>query len=209
MRNRLTLDARPILARFRCPDLTATDGANLGDAMSFAGELELDDTYELDRRRAAVQRPSVLADDPVFEIARRNPIGTPGAALHLDCALTLMSPDGQTTDASCWSKPIPSGHVHRFYLLPLAPLAPRTDYALVGIDSENAASKFARGRLRPLYPRHPYHAGLGRAGCRSRSWRVGDRVLTRDDGPQQVRWIGQSTVRAVGDFAPIRIRRAR
>ncbi|MEO0502301.1 MAG: Hint domain-containing protein, partial [Pseudomonadota bacterium] len=36
--------------------------------------------------------------------------------------------------------------------------------------------------------------------------KVGDRVLTRNDGVQAVRWIGQSTVRAVGDFAPIRIR---
>ena len=35
--------------------------------------------------------------------------------------------------------------------------------------------------------------------------RVGDRVLTRDDGPQEIRWIGHQTVRAVGAFAPIRI----
>ena len=28
-------------------------------------------------------------------------------------------------------------------------------------------------------------------------------MLTRDDGPQKVRRIGQSTLRAVGDFAPI------
>ena len=35
---------------------------------------------------------------------------------------------------------------------------------------------------------------------------VGDAVLTRDDGPQKIRWIGHATVRAVGDFAPIRIK---
>ena len=34
----------------------------------------------------------------------------------------------------------------------------------------------------------------------------GDRILTRDSGPQELRWIGQSTVRAVGDFAPVCIR---
>jgi hypothetical protein len=34
----------------------------------------------------------------------------------------------------------------------------------------------------------------------------GDLVLTQDDGPQPVRWIGQRTVEAAGDFAPIHIR---
>ena len=35
---------------------------------------------------------------------------------------------------------------------------------------------------------------------------MGDRVLTRDDGPQKVQWIGQNTVRAVAEFAPICIK---
>lgn len=34
----------------------------------------------------------------------------------------------------------------------------------------------------------------------------GDMVITRDDGPQPLRWIGQRQVRAEGDLAPIRIR---
>ncbi len=34
----------------------------------------------------------------------------------------------------------------------------------------------------------------------------GDLVLTHDDGPQPLRWIGQRSVAAVGAFAPIRIR---
>ena len=38
------------------------------------------------------------------------------------------------------------------------------------------------------------------------SLRPGDLVLTLDDGPQPLRWIGQRTVAALGDFAPIRIR---
>lgn len=36
---------------------------------------------------------------------------------------------------------------------------------------------------------------------------VGNLVLTKDSGAQPVRWIGSRTVDAVGDFAPIRIRR--
>lgn len=34
----------------------------------------------------------------------------------------------------------------------------------------------------------------------------GDLVLTHDDGAQPLRWIGRRTVRAEGDFAPVRIR---
>ena len=36
--------------------------------------------------------------------------------------------------------------------------------------------------------------------------RPGDLVLTRDDGPQPLRWIGTREVLATGDFAPIHIR---
>lgn len=35
--------------------------------------------------------------------------------------------------------------------------------------------------------------------------RPGDLVVTHDDGPQPVRWIGQRTVQATGAFAPVRI----
>lgn len=34
----------------------------------------------------------------------------------------------------------------------------------------------------------------------------GDLVMTKDDGPQPLRWIGSRVVKAVGDFAPIHIR---
>ncbi|MEZ5911032.1 MAG: Hint domain-containing protein [Paracoccaceae bacterium] len=35
--------------------------------------------------------------------------------------------------------------------------------------------------------------------------RVGDRVLTRDNGPQPIRWIGSAEVPGTGRFAPVRI----
>ena len=35
--------------------------------------------------------------------------------------------------------------------------------------------------------------------------KIGDKLLTRDDGPQEIRWIGHHTVRALGDFAPVMI----
>ena len=183
---------------------TATDGANMGDALSFADELELDDTYALSPQARPVQLAIQVLEDG-FEIAAESPTGVPGAALHLDCALTLMSPDGQTTDSIVVVETDGTGNVAQIYLLPLASLTPRTDYALVGIDTTKAAEKFAEVAC-ARFTRGTHITLASGAQVPIEDLAVGDRVLTRDDGTQKVRWIGQSTVRAVGDFAPICIR---
>lgn len=183
---------------------TATDGANMGDALSFAEELELDDTYALKPLARPVQLAIQVLNNG-FEIAADSPTGAPGAALHLDCALTLMSPDGQTTDSIVVVETDSTGNVAQIYLLPLASLTPRTDYALVGIDTHKAAEKFAEVAC-ARFTRGTHITLASGAQVPIEDLAVGDRVLTRDDGPQKVRWIGQSTVRAVGDFAPICIR---
>lgn len=190
---------------FRATDLKVVNGANLGDPISFAGDLELDDTYELDKS-ATRHRLSVLADDSgAFTIAPETSIGTPGAALHLDCVVTLMSTAGQTTEILVLVETDSGGHATDVYVLPLAPLEPRTHYALVGIDSENARRKFAEVAC-VAFSRGTHITMASGIQTPIEQLRIGDMVLTRDDGPQQVRWIGQSTVRAVGEFAPIRIK---
>ena len=35
---------------------------------------------------------------------------------------------------------------------------------------------------------------------------VGEKIFTHDKGVQEIRWIGQSTMRATGDFAPVVIK---
>ncbi|GAB4296858.1 MAG: hypothetical protein Kow0058_13880 [Roseovarius sp.] len=186
-------------------DLRVVNGANLGDALSFAAELALDDIYAL-RPGARPQRLSVAASrNGGFTVAPGSALGRCGATLHLDSCLTLMSHSGQTVELLVLVEVDEAGHVDAVYGLPLMPLAPRTEYALVGIDRSTARQKFAQiacvsfsrgtritmasGEQRPI-----------------EQLRVGDMVLTRDDGPQAVRWIGESTVRAEGEFAPIRIR---
>ena len=186
-------------------DFTVVNGANLGDPISFAAELDQGDTYEL-HQSAAQERLSVLMDDSgQFTIADSSELGRPGAALHLDCCLTMMAGTGQTTEILVLVEVDNAGCVADVYILPLAELMPRMGYALVGIDRENARRKFAevgcvsfsRGTQITLA------SGEQRA---IEDLAVGDMVLTRDDGPQAVRWIGASTVRAVGEFAPIRIK---
>ena len=73
----------------------------------------------------------------------------------------------------------------------------------------SASSSFAVGGLFP-----PCFVAGTRIACPSglravESLRIGDRVMTADDGPQPVRWIGRTRVRGTGRFAPIRIRAGR
>lgn len=190
---------------YRSADFVVIDGANLDDPLSFAAELLLDDVYEL---RYAIQ-PNRLAlhaiSETKFTVADDTEIGSTGASIHLDSALTLMSPDGQTTDAMVLVEVDETGDINDIYLLPLAPLTYKTNYSLVGINTETAAQTFAQ--LACVSFSRGTHITLASGEQRPiELLNIGDRVLTRDDGPQKVRWIGQSTLRAVGDFAPICIK---
>ena len=179
-------------------------GANLGDVLSFAEDMVLDDVYRL----APDSRTKQLAldlDAERFRVAAGSRTGQPGATVCLDCALTMMSPDGTITDALVLVELDPRARVAASYLVALAPMKPRTDYAIVGIDTAEAREVLARvacvsftrgtritladGRQQPVEDLAP-----------------GDAVLTRNAGVQQIRWIGTQTVRAQGAFAPIRIR---
>jgi hypothetical protein len=186
-------------------DFIVVDGANLDDPLSFAAELLLDDVYELKYLR----EPKRLTLHPVsatkFIISDDSVIGASGASLHLDSALTFMSPDGQTTDAIILVEVDSNGNINEIYLLPLAPLNPRTNYNLVGINTDTAAQVFAQVAC-VSFSRGTHITMASGEQRLIEDLKVGDRVLTRDDGAQKVRWIGESTLRAVGDFAPICIK---
>ncbi|MBL4767815.1 MAG: Hint domain-containing protein [Rhodobacteraceae bacterium] len=186
-----------------CADtFRVSTGANLGDGMSVCDELMPDDVYTL-QTGAVRERMSILAlADGTFRIAADTEIGAPGAALHLDCALILMSPDGQNTDAIVLVEVDRDGDIVDIYLLPLAPLVEKNNYTLVGIDRDAARQKFAQVAC-VSFTRGTHITMASGAQILIEDLQVGDRILTRDDGPQKVRWIGQSTVRATGDFAPI------
>ena len=190
---------------FAAVDFSVVNGANLGDPISFAAELDQGDTYEL-HQHARQERLSVLMDEGgQFTIADNSEVGRPGAALHLDCCLTVMAGTGQTTEILVLVEVDGAGCVADVYVLPLAELIPRMGYALVGIDRENARRKFAEvGYVSFSRGTHITMASGEQRVIEDLA--PGDTVLTRDDGPQEVRWIGASTLRAVGEFAPIRIK---
>jgi len=182
-----------------------TCGANLGDAIAPMDDLMADDIYLLDpgvaRGRLALQ----ATQTGQFLVATGTELGRAGATIHLDCAVELMTPDGQITDALVLVEVDEAGDIAVVYLLPLAPLTGKTDYTLVSMTREGAHRKLAQ--IACVSFTRGTHITLGSgAQIAIEDLKLGDRVLTRDDGVQMVRWIGQSTVRAVGEFAPIVIR---
>ena len=190
---------------YRSADFVVIDGANADDPLSFAAELLLDDVYELGYAVEPKRLTFHAVSETKFIVAADTEIGSAGAALHLDCALTFMSPDGQITDAMVLVEVDEAGDIDDIYLLPLAPLSNRIGYSLVGINTATPAQTFAQ--VACVSFSRGTHITLASGEQRPiETLNVGDRILTRDDGPQNVRWIGQSTLRAVGDFAPICIK---
>lgn len=187
---------------YRSAALRVVNGANLGDTLSFAAELVPDDVYNLDQGAEMTRLSVHPTDDERLLIAPDTGAGMPGATLHLDSCLTLMSPDGQTTELLVLVEVDEEGDAAEIYALPLAALRHKTDYSLVTIEHDCARSKLAELAC-VSFTRGTHITMASGAQKRIEDLVVGDRVLTRDDGPQEIRWIGQNTVRAVGEYAPI------
>ena len=124
-------------------DLVVMHGANMDDELSFADELMLDDTYWLTDTAVLTRIALETDDDGTVTVGPDTAVGQPGAIIHLDSCLTFMSPEGETSELLVMVEVDPLGNVSAVYGLPLAPLRPKTDYALVGIDREGARRKFA------------------------------------------------------------------
>ena len=177
-------------------------GANQGDPVGLGDEVMRDDVYMLDSGLRKLRLGLQPGANGAFRVDADTAVGTPGAAVHLDCVLTFMSPDGHTQEALILVELDAQGDVAASYLLPLAEIEPRTDYTLVGIDASGAPAAFAR--VACVYFARGTHITLSTGEQRRvEDLRVGDRVLTRDGGAQPIRWIGSSTVRATGAMAPI------
>ncbi|TKZ21706.1 Hint domain-containing protein [Shimia litoralis] len=187
---------------YRADRLRVTDGANLGDALSFADELVPDDIYEL-RYLSDIQGLSIeVRESGQFIISPESSLGTPGAGLHADSVLTFMAPTGETVETLLLVEVDTDGHVADIYAAPLAPLYVKTPYSLVGIDRESARLRMAQ--MACVSFSSGTHITMASGEQRAiEDLKAGDLVLTRDDGPQPIRWVGHSTVRALGEFAPI------
>ncbi|MGR3484110.1 MAG: Hint domain-containing protein [Paracoccaceae bacterium] len=183
-------------------DITVTSGVAEGEAMGFADDLVLDDEYVL-RPGAGTAVLSLTPRDRRLRVAEGSALGTPGNVVVLDSCVTLMSPGGVTEEALILVE-VAQDHAAGVHVLPLGPLEAGVAYRLVGIDRRAATARYAASACAA------FAAGtrVSRAGGEMvpvESLRAGDALMTRDGGPQKLRWVGRTTARAQGAFAPVRI----
>ncbi|MBW6418108.1 Hint domain-containing protein [Celeribacter sp. PS-C1] len=192
-------------AVYRGKDFRVTSGVNLGDGLSHASEIELADNYQL-RGEARRSRLSVMVENESLIIAHGTELGHVHHALHLDCVATFMAASGDTVEVLVVVETDENGLIEETFFLPFAPLNPDVEYALVKVDTKTARTRlsdvacvaFTRGTQITLAN------GMQKP---IEELAIGDRVLTRDHGPKEIRWIGVQTVRATGAFAPIVIKK--
>ena len=189
---------------FSGADFTVVSGVCYGDELAFADELMLDDVYQLGKGTHA-NVLTVAAGREHLEIVDGTEIGRVGANVVIDCAVTLMSPDSRIVEAMVLVE-LDGQDAEAVYLLPLAHMENITDYTLVGVDTDDPRRRLAEVAC-VAFSRGTHITMASGAQVPIEQLKVGDKVLTRGDGPQEVRWIGANTRRAVGDFAPVLIKR--
>ena len=171
-------------------------GVNSGDGLAGPDELCEGDIYALEDG-AAPLRMVLNHCQGGQTIAAGSQVGHPGETLRLKARYTLMAPDGDKVELLYLQLDGGQG-----LALPLSPMGEGQDYTLVAIDDDPEevpladllCVSFARGTMITLAD--------GRQSA-IEALQPGEKVLTRDHGPQPVRWLGKATLRAVGSFAPI------
>lgn len=193
------------LAVYPAESFRVLRGANQGDALGDASELVHDDVYELDAEARPDRLGLAMAEDgQSFHVGRDSALGQPGAPVYLDSLVTFMG-NGGTLEALVFVEVDPtSGTIARIYLHPLDRIVPKSGYTLVTVDREGAGARLAASAM-VAFTRGTRITMADGCQVPIEALAAGDRVLTRDSGPQQVRWIGMQTVRATGAFAPITI----
>ncbi|PZQ99278.1 MAG: hypothetical protein DI533_00815 [Cereibacter sphaeroides] len=181
---------------FPAAEIFVSSGANLGDGLGLPETVCAGDVYELDVDARPLRLALHQSDEHLQTIAAGSEVGKPGDTVQMIARYTLLSPQAETVEVLLLS------HGQGLFALPLSPMARRMEYSLIAIDSAPVAARlsdlvcvsFARGTLITL------PSGRQRG---IESLDPGDRVLTRDHGAQQIRWVGRATLRAIGAFAPV------
>lgn len=186
---------------FTSQDVFVSIGVNLDEGLAGLDDACLGDIYEL--AQDAVPQTLILQRGGATQnVAQGSTLGTPGALVTIAARYTMMAPDGDRVELLALRVWAERGFVGDYYILPLSPMGPQIEYTLVKMEEPQPEERlmdllcisFARGTMITLGDgtQHPIE-----------DLTVGERVLTRDHGAQEVRWVGHVTLRAVGAYAPV------
>lgn len=192
----------PLAALSRCSvypaqALEVETGALMGDPIGDLAEVVAGDIYMLDDRT----QPSeliLMQRGAETIVASDSAIGQAGQLVRPLARHQIMGERGGTVEVLVLDLE------GLRLVLPLGPLSPSDEYTLISSEaiegelSNVAQVSFTRGT------RVTMANGMQTP---VEKLQVGDRVLTRDHGPQPIRWIGTQTVRAEGSNAPVVIAR--
>ncbi|AHM02614.1 hypothetical protein roselon_00157 [Roseibacterium elongatum DSM 19469] len=196
----------PVLFRFDtlpARALFVQTGANEGDTIGLEEAVVPGDVYRL----AARERIARLA---ISDTGREQPcvadgseVGHPGDVLTIAACHLLMAPAGDLVEVLVLVLTDADGS-SALHLLPLSRLLPNVEYELVGTETEDAPQRFADIASVSFLAGTHLTLANGRQ-IPVEDLRIGDRLLTRDNGPRPIRWIAHQTRRATGAAAPIRL----
>jgi hypothetical protein len=180
---------------FGAEDFTVCTGVNLREALSAPEDVCLGDAYRL-RSGAATRRLVLQRETTPPLIAEGSDIGIPHEPVQILGRYVLMAGNGDRVEV------LLLGIGEERHVLPLSPMGGQIDYTMLQSVDQPAPTaladmlciSFARGTMITLGDGSPRHI---------EDLRPGDRVLTRDHGSQPLRWLGKTTLRAVGSFAPV------
>lgn len=181
----------------RAEDIYVSHGANLGDPIDAPDAVELGDSYELEEDAAPLRLVLSAPDEGMQTVGPGSEIGQPGAKVILEGTYILMSDDGDRVQLLV----LQIEGAERL-VLPLSPLAPRNLYTLISVEkalknrqlADLICLSFGRGTMITMA------SGEQRA---IENLRPLDRILTRDHGAQDLRWVGQARMKAAAAFAPV------
>jgi hypothetical protein len=182
---------------FAASDIFVTIGVNIGEGLGALDDVCLGDIYQL-ASDASAQKLILQRDGDQQTITKASAVGRAGAVVRLTARFTMMAPDGDKVELLA----LTSGDTDQYWLLPLSPIGAQIEYTLLQMSQPGPEERlidllcisFARGTLITL--------GDG-SQCPIENLTADDRVLTRDNGPQPLRWVGHVTLRAVGAYAPV------
>ncbi len=188
---------------FTTDQLCVAYGSNVGDTLACATDLILDDIYIA---QTDIQNQTLHIDRKNNRYFR-TPTATADARshqIHLDCRVTLMASDGSLIEGFVLVETDDSNDIQQIYMTAQGRIVPKLDYTLIRIDRDDLDAKFALIGCASFVKGTRITVADGSL-VPVEQLDINQMILTRDHGPQPIRWIGSSTLRAIGPTAPIKI----